>query len=361
LSLDEFLQLGWSDATPAQSPYRVAIEQLRASLDLPEWWRQLNYVDIFTNNRFATFTRKFLARSPRPLSNKNTSSNRGYEHYRGQGLITDSTHELLVQSQRYQNYQLLLDQPHEHDLANFVSGKTNLLLDRWRRSPEPTLYVILFQGRAGSTWLTEHMRDHPEIHAFAEEFDTFPQTWVNQKRWLRNFYIRLPRKDLSIRVLGFKTKLSSVADPIRFKEFLEQKQIKVIHLERTNPVKLAISIVRADRLRKKCGESNLYDRLQELGKIHISLEEFGQALSRNQRYQELRQFVSSVDAPKLRLEYEQMLNDEAGSLKQVWRFLGVGPAKTSATVQKNTPDELENAVLNLDELRAAFPELDAHF
>jgi len=361
LTLDEFLRLGWSDNSELQSEYKNAMPGLRKNLDLPERWREMNFVALYSNQNFKSFLKKYLGKRTWMLEQTNTSSNSGYEHYRRKGLISKTTHELLMDSERYDNYQKLLEKPHERGHEQFLTANSNVFLNRRQRLPGPVLYVILFAGSAGSNLLTSHFKDHPHIQAFEEEFDKFPSTWANQKKWLRNFYVRLPKKDRSIQALGFNTKLTSISDTSRFREFLEQHQVRVIYLTRTNPVKMAVSDVLDRRRRERCGGSHVHEPSHDSCTTQISVEEFHEALKCEQRSAELDEYVSTLDVPKLRLEYEELQQDEAAALHRIWMFLGVGLIKMSAKLPKNNVDNLDEIVLNLDELRAAFPGYEEHF
>lgn len=221
-------------------------------------------------------------------------------------------------------------------------------------------YIILFQGRAGSTYLTEHMRAHQQIRAMYEEFTTIPHDWDSQLDWMTNFFYS-DNFGENIKAAGFKTKYTDIADLDLFANFVQDNNIKVIHLYRRNLVKLIISVIRADELRRLHGDSNLYQSKKELGKIKINPSDFRKHKKRIRYYRELRDYVENLNLNVCRVSYEQLLHNLDGSLKRIWRFLGVSNQETQADVMKNTPDRLEDAVENLDELRATFPEYERFF
>lgn len=231
----------------------------------------------------------------------------------------------------------------------------------FRRKRNPIRFVILFQGRSGSTMLKGHLMAHQAVHAFGEIFDAFPRTWPNQHGWLKKFYCDLQWTDRSHKVIGFTTKLSSIADPSKFKEFVEANNVRVIHLDRSNPVKLAVSVIRAKRLRELSGESNIKSDGERLGPIRISVDEFRRGLNRKKLYAELSDYVETLGVPKVHVYYEEFLEDEKQALEKIWDFLEVDNADTKTETLKNTPDDLTHAVSNLEELKAAFPELAQYF
>lgn len=221
-------------------------------------------------------------------------------------------------------------------------------------------YVILFQGRAGSTYLTEHLRSHSQIHARFEDLADNINDWNAQLDTMSQLFFGNQFGE-QIRAVGFKAKYTDIADIELFRNFVEDNDIKVIHLFRRNLVKLIISIIRADELRRRCGESNLFDRKHELGRIKVKKEDFRRHKRRIRDYRELKEFVDGLNADIFRLHYEQLLYGLDHSLGRLWKFLGVDHQKTNASVYKNTPDRLEDAVENLDELRASFPEYERFF
>ena len=355
--LDDFLQRAWQTSDEHQG-----FCNLRRQLDLPSWWRSLNYVALFSRANFRQFIKRYFKRTVWTTPAKNRSKNQGYEYYRRKGIVSDATHQLLLDSQRYRDYQELAQRPHVREDQAFSDPARNFFLARRRRQPnDPTRFAILFQGRSGSSWLTAHLDAHPQINAFPECLDSFEHRRDYQRKWLDEFYYRLPNKNPAIRCLGFKTKLSSIVHPPDFKEFFEREQVKVIHLYRANPVHLAISIVRANRLRNATGRSNLYDASNRLGPVEISVDEFKSALGRSRKYQELQEFVDLLEVPKISIEYEELRNDFKNCLKRIHRFLGVVHVLTEADIWKNTPTDLSQAVSNLNELQAAFPALSDYF
>ena len=225
--------------------------------------------------------------------------------------------------------------------------------------PEVTKYVILFQGRAGSTFLTEHMGSHPEIRAKYEEFAGVEPDWDSQLDWMTNHYYM--KRGKKVKAVGFKTKFTAIANRDLFGNFLEDNNVKVIHLWRHNLAKLIVSIIRADELRKRYGEANLFQGREKLGKIRIEPEDFHRYKCRSRIYRELREYVDGLQTEVCRVNYEQLLYKQKGALNRIWDFLGVERVPTEAKVRKNTPDRLEDAVENLDELRASFPEYEKFF
>ena len=360
--LDQFLNLAWSDGK--HHDYRKVFQELRLALDLPTNWREMNYVGSFSRTTFLKFTWKYFRKRGFLLSPVNQSISKGYSYYRRRGQISNKTHELLLQSQRHQDYQEVNKQPHTTREDFYTNKSNNFFLSGEKQVREqPGKFIILFQGRAGSTMLIQILKKHPSIFAFFEAFDLFPATWANQKKWLKNYYEKLPLKNRDIRVLGFKSKFTSLSQPEKIKEYIEKQNIKIIHLTRANPVKLAVSVIRAHMLRERTGQSNLFDDNDRIGKTTISPERFQRALEmRTTAYQELNDFVKSIDAETLNVEYESLLENGADAVARIYEFLGVrNIGIPSLKIKKHTPDDLREVLENFDELREAFPELQQFF
>jgi hypothetical protein len=104
-TLDRFLLKYWSgDPT---------FERLRKGINLPAFWQELDYVAVYSDASFAEFLNKFLGHQYTSTERENQSGNRGYDHYLGVGEISPRTHELLIESTPYREYQSLMVCPHE--------------------------------------------------------------------------------------------------------------------------------------------------------------------------------------------------------------------------------------------------------
>lgn len=224
-----------------------------------------------------------------------------------------------------------------------------------KRQP-PIRYVVLFPGRSGSTYLTDHMGSHPSIVANYEILSQYQRSWSQQKDFLDEMVTT--KRNPRVVAIGLKTKVRDVLDWKQFATYLQQHEFKVIHLTRTNQLKLVVSVVRAELLRQQCGASNLIrDQFNEIGPTVIPLEKFERARKRIRRQRMLGRKVARLKLPTLEITYEGLLNNERAVLNQVWDFLEVPSSQTSGRTRKNTPQDLHSAVLNLDEILQHYPEM----
>jgi len=222
--------------------------------------------------------------------------------------------------------------------------------------PPPVRYVMLFPGRTGSTYLTDHMASHPQIVANYEILSQYQESWEQQEEFLEDMIgtKRRPR----IQAIGFKTKVSSVLAPFKFEKFLKENEFRIIHLTRKNQLKFIVSIVRAKQLRERTGTSNLIFQSQEaVGATTIPLVEFAQAKRRLRRRSRLTRIIDRMKLPTIEIAYEDLLTDEQAILKRLWGFLDVRNVATVGKTRKNTPQDLRQAVTNLDEIIDQHPEM----
>lgn len=222
--------------------------------------------------------------------------------------------------------------------------------------PQVTPFVILFVERAGSTYLATALASHPEILALREQFSQMRQqgkTAAEQLDWARQFWT--PPLVGPHAALGFKTKTSDIPEAVEFHRLLDEKGAKVIQLIRRNTVKGAISTINARRLHAASGNWNLLNESERQPVAPIDPGDLQREITLRQKWdRELEDYVNLVDRPTLRLEYEDLLQDEGGFMLRVFEFLNVTPRQVEGKTLKNTSDDLREAVPNFDVLRARF-------
>ena len=220
----------------------------------------------------------------------------------------------------------------------------------------PVRYATLFPGRAGSTYLTDHMGNHPSVVANYEILSQYQKSWEQQLNFLNELVFT--KRSAQISAIGFKTKIKDVLNLDEFLQYLKDQEFRIIHLTRSNHLKLVVSIVRAKMLRHRIGTSNLIFHDQPpLGPTAIPIADFAKARKRLKRQMRLVRIVKRLKLPTLKIVYEDLLQDELEVLNQVWSFLGVRPTVTNGRTRKNTPHDIRSAVTNLDEIISHFPDM----
>ena len=155
--------------------------------------------------------------------------------------------------------------------------------------------------------------------------------------------------------LGFKTKTMDILDPLGFARLVEEKRCKVIHLRRRNTVKGAISTIRARDLHAASGNWNLLKESDRRPPVAIDPDDLRQHIKLHEQWDaELQDYVNSLGRPTLHLTYEELLQDESAFMSRVFEFINVAPQPVEGKTHKNTSDDLREAVINFDELKAEY-------
>lgn len=221
----------------------------------------------------------------------------------------------------------------------------------------PTPFVVFFEGRSGSTYLIESLHDQPDIYAekeFFAELRSKNKGARDQLDWTRNYFT--PQEGDRYRAIGFKAKLQDILSPEGLTSLLREFAARAILLNRRNRVKLVVSLLNALRLNEATGEWNLYDAGDRPAAFRIDVNTFRDWLEKIEGANgRLVKYVEGTGLPLLRIDYEDLLVDERGTMSAVCGFLGVAydPSRRGKCL-KNTDDDLRNVVLNLDQLRSAF-------
>ena len=220
-----------------------------------------------------------------------------------------------------------------------------------------TRFLILFEGRSGSTYLVEALDSHPDIRAGKEllgSVKTKGRTWSEaQLEFLNEYYFG---SDVDqYRAVGFKTKRKDILRKQELAQWLRDNQVKIILLRRRNRVKRMVSVMNGLRLKEETGDWNLYRDKDQRGAIEIDVERFDQWLKRDEeRLQLLVDYASSLELPTLSICYEELLTSADTIIERICEFLGVAYRTLEGDCLKNTSDDLSEAVVNFKELKNHF-------
>jgi len=217
-----------------------------------------------------------------------------------------------------------------------------------------TPFVLLFEGRAGSTFLIEHLDSHPQIRARKEILGPLrkdpPEAQLSCTRRA------LTRPLLGrYKAVGFKTKLRILTDPVGFSRLLHELDARVIHLRRRNRVKEALSELLSNILKERVNDYNIYDPNQRLDPIHVNGREFNWTLRlREDLDSRLNDYISGFKLPILPLFYEDLLLGLEGELEKIFDFFGVKPRRTTSNMVKHTHEDLKKVILNFEEIKKSY-------
>lgn len=216
-------------------------------------------------------------------------------------------------------------------------------------------FVVLFEGRTGSTHLGDLLRSHPRLRMRSEGLSGLKRAGAGapeQAAWLRETF-SAPRGPL-IKVVGFKTKLRDVLDPAEVSALLREYDAHIIHMSRRNVVKTIVSSINSERLYEQIRDWNMMKGTDRPPPLEVDVDDFEVRLERRERLEaELQGFIREVALPTYEVVYEDLLARQRAMVSDLYRWLGLRPVplKRSRWV-KVTSDDLRRAVANYGELRA---------
>ena len=226
--------------------------------------------------------------------------------------------------------------------------------------PQPSgRFLILFEGRTGSTWLCNLLGGHPQIRCQHEILHAryCPGGQEAVHRRFREAVSRVGGDGK--RVLGLQAKLNQLGNADDFRELLVELRVDVIHMKRRNIVKQVNSELRGAELAQNTGQFNLYKDDDRVPEIAFGRKRFGDMLNRRlKREAAMDDFVRSLPLRKTLLHYEELQLDREGALGGLFDFLDVPHHDVTVGIpkqpMKHTSDDLREAVLNFDELKSHF-------
>jgi len=222
--------------------------------------------------------------------------------------------------------------------------------------PQVNPFVLLFVERSGSTYLTTLLNSHPDVYAQGEKFDALKQQGKGareQLEWAEE--VLTPPLVGRNKARGFKTKTMDILDPDGFAELMRRRQCKIIQLQRRNLVKAVVSTVNAKRLWEQSGTWNLLNEKNRLSEFTVTPDVFDELLQQRIQWDdELESYVQSLHLPTLKLNYEELLTDEAGFISRIYSFLALKPKPAHGITLKNTKDDLRHVLLNFNDLRVKY-------
>ena len=214
----------------------------------------------------------------------------------------------------------------------------------------PTPFVILFQGRSGSTYLAEALDSHPDIDCDGERLVPLrKQGSQAQLDWTAEFLGGSEAKDAS--AVGFKTKIDDMLDREAMADVMHRANAKVIHLQRRNLVKVVVSWFNCERVFAATGDWNIYPPQEALGPFAIDPEKFQRRLGLAiQGRARLNDYVAGLGLRTHSVVYEDLLVDGAKVLVDCCDFLGVEAVALYGRCRKATVDNLRQVIKNFNAL-----------
>ena len=211
-------------------------------------------------------------------------------------------------------------------------------------------FVVFAQGRSGSTLLGELLGAHPRVVYEGEILHhrvRFPRLWVHGRR------ARHPHHCYGFQVKSYQLRDDQgVHDAGRWLQTMHRAGWQVVHLRRENVVRHALSTIVAF----STGVFHSRDGAPSGERVVVDPEE----LLRHTEERALEGRLEAralADVPHLLVRYEtDLLRPSArqATADQVFRRLGLPPARVSVDLRRIGADRLEDKIANAGELRARF-------
>lgn len=211
--------------------------------------------------------------------------------------------------------------------------------------------VILTRPRSGSTCLLDLLSMHSNMttdpHIFYN-YTKLPQdfgvTKVHSKKNVRGYKFKVQPTDYDITPENRAQAEKGLAN-------LVAQGIKVIHLERENLVRQAVSWLLADTVKRPN-----YRKGQKPNTITAMNFDADVLLERIEKFEALAQFEKSVlkNIPHLYLNYEKDLMSEANhaeTMSRICQFLEIAPEQVATRYVRLSSDDLSQSILNYQEIQ----------
>ena len=234
------------------------------------------------------------------------------------------------------------------------------------------IFVMLFLGRTGSTYIIDVLNQSPAVKFEGEWLERFKESddsTEKQIQWIKQLFSE--KNIRKYEAIGFKTKTFDIPDVSAFKLQMQNLCPTMLVLSRRNVVKHALSIIRIEERAKKLeesltpGEWERKKRTPAIWNVYDSTETFHRTRVDTKRLHDLVLWLESASASQsalvlelirladldiVTIEYEDLIVDKESFFRKLFSLLGAASPNFVDRVFKHTPNEIGEVVENLDEL-----------
>ena len=231
----------------------------------------------------------------------------------------------------------------------------NLLKKPFSQNKQSTNFVIISTQRSGTTYLTQLLNSHTEIHMGSELFkmsedlanvddDNYRYAEKNRtaQKHLNDFYLKYGKSNLAV---GFTLMHRQLMQNPKILSYIKENNILCIYLERENQLKTVIS-------RLKARDTSLYHTTKNLNKeaFEIDLNSLVKELDvLDKSIIDLRALVKEL--PLITVTYESLQQNQDNTLKTIQEFLNLPYQQNlSSTLKKTNSDNLQSIIKNYSEV-----------
>jgi LPS sulfotransferase NodH len=244
-----------------------------------------------------------------------------------------------------------------HLQTTFIIRKKEVLGTILPESKHYTPFIILCEPRTGSTLLHTYLNFHPNIKSFGEvireqvEKDHQSDPHLLKTKIFKSQGTHL--KAIGLKLFYFYYDHPAYSDS--FRQIVELKNTKVIHLIRKDIFKLYVSLKLAQKTNIWSSSKTHRNQKNKL-RVFIKTDEFKVfAETYIQRQQYFKMLFKTHEV--LSICYEDLTTKPQIILEQVQSFLGVKPKHLQSLLRKQTVDNLESVVVNYDEIRRTIEQI----
>jgi hypothetical protein len=250
------------------------------------------------------------------------------------------------------------------------------------------LFVVIFEGRSGSSELMARLGRHCEIQTFPEILSqacSADSSEAGRRAFIIGIldslmhgravesytaeYTKVGPQFDALPIRGFKTRLNTICDREWFARvqreenfyqvdrnlllpLLEERGFRLVRLARRNIVRQAVSWLRAAHLANMRGNVWSIPRGGEgLGPIWIDPDALiGTIAWLGASRTEHDQAFQAYRGDKILVHYEDVLSADPAPMERLLAFLGAGPQHLSAFFDRLTELDLSRAILNYDQV-----------
>ena len=206
-------------------------------------------------------------------------------------------------------------------------------------------FIVLTRSRTGSNLLISLLNAHQNIEAHGEIFARL-QNKTTAEIWTSTFGI----KKKNIRYVGFKIfyyhPLNS-EDTTVWTNLLNDKKIKIIHLQRENLLRVHLS-------RLIAGKTDVWtnsgkDKVAASKKVKVDIDEMFEDFKQTQFFIEKAKSDFNTH-PMTDVRYESLASDKQEVMTKVFQFLNLPNEIVSSDLKKQNPEKLEDLIVNHSEV-----------
>ncbi|MBV8976517.1 MAG: hypothetical protein JO261_10330 [Alphaproteobacteria bacterium] len=210
--------------------------------------------------------------------------------------------------------------------------------------------LLMPWGRVGSNLVFDILRQSARMKLANESLNAL-KTWPEQQAWFAQFY-ETARPATEHGFIGSKQNMLAVRDDRTFASLCREAGVRIVRLRRASILKAAVSQMRAEQHARTTGSWAVKRGGAVPGPSAIEPELL---LKRLKMMEDCDRRLTALFAAEetLDIAYEELNAALDTAIARVRAYLGVPQTPYKVPFDKATPDRLEEAIVNLDAVRAA--------